>query len=287
MLLIVGQDSLIGNALLREAASRGVPHAGTSRRPGAAYHLDLARPQSEWHLPDAVTSAVICAGIPGIAHCEKNPEATRRINVDATISLADLLASKGAHVTFLSSNQVFAPDAEAPDEDHPVNPVTEYGRQKAAVEEHLRARIPCSCVVRLTKVVSPALPLFAGWTESLRRGERIQAFEELFFSPLAPQPVAAIVTALASARQTGTFHLSPNDSISYCQAALWISNQAGADPALVEPTNAPNPNTPASCRLTSLHSHPSIANSIAQMERALAAGQSRIQHARSIELRYD
>lgn len=272
MLLIVGQDSLIGNALLKEAASRGVPHAGTSRRPGAAYHLDLARPQSEWHLPDAVTSAVICAGIPGIAHCEKNPEATRRINVDATISLADLLASKGAHVTFLSSSQVFAPDAKAPDEDHPVNPVTEYGHQKAAVEEHLRALIPLSCIVRTTKVVSPALPIFAHWIASLACGRRIQAFHNLFLSPLAPQAVAAMVIDLAIAHRTGTAHFSPEDAISYHEAALWISTQGEGDASLVEPTNAPNPNTPASCRLTSLHNVPSIANSIAQMEGAFGGG---------------
>lgn len=251
MLLIVGQDSLIGNALLKEAASRGVPHAGTSRRPGAAYHLDLARPQSEWHLPDAVTSAVICAGIPGIAHCEENPEATRLINVDATISLADLLASKGAHVTFLSSNQVFHRMLrETPEESTPTSPANEYGRQKAEAERELLRVIPDSCVIRLTKVIHPGLPLFASWMCSLQGGQPITAFCDLFFSPVALSAAVDAIFRITESKSPGTFHLSAADSISYHHAALLLAARTGASLNLVRCDNAPYPCTPeASCLL--------------------------------------
>jgi len=250
MLLIIGQDSLIGSALANESTARGIHHACTSRRKGAVHRLDLSDPPELWQIPDATTSAILCASIPGITRCESDPEGTSRINVHAAITLARVLASRDIHFTFLSSNQVFAPEIEAPTEDHPVKPLTEYGRQKVAVEEYLEAHPARSTRVRLTKVVSPSLPLFAKWTAKLSHREKIQAFCNVSFSPLAASYVAAFLIDVTTSHEAKTIHLSAKDAISYHNAALWLAKQYGADPSLVESIDAPSPVSPASSRLS-------------------------------------
>ena len=249
MILVVGGTGLIGQALLREAARRGLPCRGTSPEPDAPCPLDLRQPADQWRLPDRVEQAILGVSVGGLAACEADPAGTRVIHVDAVATLADRLAARGAHITFLSSTQVFPPEARAPDESTSPAPVTEYGRQKLAVEQHLQQHIPDARIIRLTKVVSPRVPLFAGWAQSLSAGPAIRAYADLFFSPLAVSAAAAAILQIARAPEGGLYHLGAADSISYLDAARWLAVRLGADPGRIRADSAPVPNTPGSARL--------------------------------------
>ena len=92
-------------------------------------------------------AAVLAAAVTKLDACERDPEATARVNVEANLALAAMLASQGVYVVFLSSNQVF--DGTRPHRlgSEPTSPQTVYGRQKAEVESRLLARTtrPPSC----------------------------------------------------------------------------------------------------------------------------------------------
>jgi dTDP-4-dehydrorhamnose reductase len=250
MILVVGGTSLIGRALQGEASRAGLLCLGTSRRSDAAVHLDLMAPPASWRLPDGIEQAILCASITGSARCEADPAGTWAVNVTAVSALADRVAAAGGEVAFLSSTQVFPPDASAPAEDSPPAPATEYGRQKLAVERHLLPLGRKAKIIRLTKVVAPTMSLFGGWSESLGAGTAVHAFSDLYFSPLALPLAAAAILRVVTAAEGGIFHLGAADSLSYLEAARWMAGRLGASTALVHPEAAPRPNTPDACRLS-------------------------------------
>lgn len=249
MLLIVGQNSLLGGAIAEAALARNIPLACTSRHPSARWHLDLLDSPELWKIPPDADQAILCAAVTGLENCERDPAGTRAVNVTATIALAERLAEQGTPVTFLSSNRVFGPDAVLPAEDDSPGPLTEYGRQKLMVERHLLERVPGSKIIRLTKVVSPRLPLFVGWRNSFENGDPVTAYDNLYLCPLAFNIAAASILEIGMGPQHGVFHLSASDSLSYFDVACWLAARTGAPPHSILPAGAPRPNTPESCSL--------------------------------------
>ena len=245
-LLVIGQDSLIGSAIAREAESFGVPFFGTSRRAGARWHVDLAAPPGSWKLPGISSTAILCAAATSLAKCEADPQETHKINTEATLILADRLAAQGNSITFLSTSRVFPSWIENPPESTIPAPNTEYGRQKLAVEEYLLRNHPTAKIIRLSKVISPSLPLMELWSRSLDRRESLNAFQDFFLSPIALNSAAQAILQIALGLTPGIFHLSASDSISYFEMAQFMAQLQDCEASLVHPASAPQPNTPAS-----------------------------------------
>lgn len=260
---------MLGRRIFSTARRLGIPCEATARKLGTGHFLDLGQPPDSWLIPKKVETAILCASVTGIGPCEADRERTRAINVTATKILADRLAEQGARITFLSSNQVFGPDVSAPSESAPPAPVTEYGHQKLDVERHLLEKIPGSQIIRLTKVVSPALPLFAKWEEDLRLGTPIRAYSNLHLSPLALPPTADLILTIVRSPHSGIFHLSASDAVSYLDAARWMASRLGVSPALVQRADAPIPNTLDSCRLGSERTRRIIGNAPPSAQEAL------------------
>jgi len=236
--LVVGADSMIGSALLRTLRASGRRVLGTSRRhanPGAEMHyLDLGAAPERWDGP-RVSVAYLCAAVARLDACRRDPAASARVNIDGTCRLARALAAAGAFVLYLSTNQVFDGTLPYRRPDEGPCPLSEYGRQKAAAERRILDLGEKAAVLRLTKVFSDDIPLFAGWTSALRRGERIRPFADMWMAPLPVASVTAALASLGGQRRPGIFHLSGEYDISYAQAARLAAQLLGADQALIEP----------------------------------------------------
>lgn len=236
---IIGAGSGIGVALATELTARGIAHSGTRRRavgPGE-HHLDLGDPPASWTLP-AADVVFLCAGVTSLDQCRRQPEATARLNVAATVALARRLTEQGSFVLFYSTNLVLGAQAERPDETAPRRPVTVYGRQKAEAEERLLALGARLCVVRLTKVVTPAMALLTGWLRALRDGREIRPFADMAMAPLPVSLVARVSADLALGGCHGVFHLSAARDITYAAAAAHLARRLGAPADLVRPVAA-------------------------------------------------
>ena len=244
--LIVGADGGIGSALAHR-----LPHAiRTSRRRGSdtALSLDLAAASSSWTLPESVSVAFLCAARCSIDDCRKNPAETRFINVEQTVRLAESLAARGAFLVFLSTNQVF--DGSAPFR-KPIDatcPLTEYGRQKADTEQAILAL--GGAVVRFTKVFAGVPPLFETWAEKLLRGELIEPFADMMFSPVPIAEATDTLVKVAEVRAAGITHVSGDRDISYADAAQFLAARLGAGPALIRPASAQAAAIPPEARPT-------------------------------------
>ncbi|MFO0800093.1 MAG: sugar nucleotide-binding protein [Gemmataceae bacterium] len=243
--LVVGADGGIGRPLLARLRAVGRPAVGTTRRADCdGLHLDLASHPDSWQLPDRVAVAYLCAAVTSIDACRRDPAGTRVVNVDRTLALADQLQERGAHVIFLSTNQVFDGTVPFRGEADAVCPLTEYGRQKADAEAALLAAGDAT-VVRFTKVVPPEWPIVRNWRAAFERGEPVEAFGDMVLSPV-PLPVATeALTRVGGKRPGGVIHVSGAEDCSYAEFARRLAATICADPGLVRAVSCRERGIPA------------------------------------------
>lgn len=255
--LVIGADSMIGGELLRRLQAAGRPARGTSRKNvGPNLYLDLAAPPERWEGP-AVSVAYFCAAITQLGPCKKDPEGTRKINVEGTLHLARLLANQGAFLVFLSTNLVFDGTRPYRRIDEPTLPQNEYGRQKAEAERGI-LKLGQAAILRLTKVFRGSYPLFAGWADKLLQGQQTKAFEDMVLAPVPRSCVCTVLEKLGDSRREGIWHLSGDRDISYAEAATLGASVLGVSERLVEavPMRSVLPNDEPPPRYTTLDVSP-------------------------------
>ena len=240
--LIVGGESLIGRALAVELNARGQEHAITTHRRRALkqdeYFLELSELKPVG-LRKPPSVAYICAGVTSIAHCERNPQSSREINVTNTVSLIRSLLNQGAFVVYLSSNAVFDGKRELAQENSATNPRIEYGKQKLETENLLRAAsavLPARvAVVRISKVVSASVQLFKSWMEAIATGESCSAFSNVVFSPVSVRYAISLLLAVGQRREPGIYHCSGAADVSYYEFVKHLCRAAGVQDGIVVP----------------------------------------------------
>jgi len=253
---VIGADGKIGRALVERSRREDIHVVQASRRKNAAlerkYCLDLSEDQSTWRIPRCRTVAFICAGITSLESCRNNPEKSRIVNVTNTLLLVQKLIEQGSHVIYLSTNLVFDGSVPFQKPDAVASPTTEYGRQKAEVEGRLVDMGSQIAIVRLTKVVSPSMPLFGNWIRSLNSNQPINPFSDVRFSPVPVSFVTDCLVHIGCNEAAGIVQISNDRDITYEEAARFIAGRIGADPRLIEPiraresgilTESYNPNT--------------------------------------------
>jgi dTDP-4-dehydrorhamnose reductase len=255
--LIVGGDSLIGRHVADACATAGQKARATSRRPDSyGIRLDLSEPDLSALGEVRFDRAVLCAAVTNMQVCQKNPEATRRVNVTGTLDLMRHFAERGVTMVYLSSSQVFDGERLLPDEASLCAPKNVYGQQKRDVEEAIAMeRLPVA-VLRVPKVLArQPIGMFAGWNRSLGRQEAILAATNIPLAAVSADDVAAVALRLASERAGGIWHLSSSDEVPYYQAAIWMAESCGFPPSLVRPEAVSETKVPAIFR----HRHAALA----------------------------
>ncbi|MDR3514232.1 MAG: sugar nucleotide-binding protein [Azospirillaceae bacterium] len=239
-ILIVGGNSTIGTAVAAHLRQGGQSVLTTSRSAGAAdLFLDLATPPdpalvASW---PPLRAAVLCASVTTEAACRDNPDRARRVNVDHTIALARQLRLPGTFVLFLSSNLVFDGIIADTAPNTPCHPQTIYGAHKAAAEAGL---LPLgAAILRLSKVLGPSHPLFAGWRRALDAGQTINAADNLRLAPVAITQAVAAIAALLDSQSPGIHQLSGDRDLSYAQAATILADRCGVSRGRIQPAALP------------------------------------------------
>lgn len=248
IVLIVGGDSDIGRSLVNAFALKGANVWQTTRHYDRVskhcLYLDLSEDVSRWELPrKKVSVAVICASVTLQEQCRIDPVATRQVNVINTVKLIKNLVSCGSFVVFLSTNAVFDGEKPLAKSSDALNPQTEYGKQKAAVERQLLSLGGSIAVVRLGKVIVPDMDLFQGWVRDLERGREIYPFSDMVFSPISLQVAVACICMVVMDELLGVSQVTAPVDISYAEAAYDIAKRIGADETLVKPTSCKNSNS--------------------------------------------
>jgi dTDP-4-dehydrorhamnose reductase len=235
--IVVGGDSTVGSAFAGALRRCGETVVTTSRRrndAGESWPLDLGDPEiAAIPLPDGEV-AFFCACVNGFSSCRSNPDYARRVNVDGTATIARRLALRGTRVVLLSSTAVF--DFRTPHQPPamPASAQTLYGQLKAEAERVFLSVGPLGSVLRLTKVLTADMPLFAGWITELARGGAVTAFADLHFSPITLDDAVASLFGVRADASGGIFQFSGASDISYADAAKHLAGRMGVRAAKVK-----------------------------------------------------
>jgi len=247
--LVVGGDSVIGNALIPALRGRGHLPIGTTRRrtpisPKESVFVDLASDESVV-LPDT-DAMVICAAIAGFAECRMNPELARRVNVTKPLEYGARVLSNGGRVLLLSTSAVFDCLSPLRKSDAPRSPQAVYGKLKAEAETRLLNCGVGASVLRLTKVLRPDSGILAAWVETLGLGQIVEAFDDHRFCPLPLHAVIEAITAILETGEDGIFQVSGAADVSYGDAACHVAACIGAPTTRVTSVHAVDRGIPES-----------------------------------------
>jgi dTDP-4-dehydrorhamnose reductase len=218
MYLIIGGDSNIGKELSNHWTKLNIIHCSSTRRLAQVNkmrpYVDLAA--KEWSNLGVVRydAVVLCAAVTKLSECEEHPIETAKINIESTISLANFLSLQGAYLLLLSSNQVFDGSKPFRHVSEQVCPINEYGRQKVEAEKQI-LKLPSSAILRLSKVIHDNLKSLNKWEADLQMGKSIEAYDNLYISPISMIKVLMKIDELLKYRKQGIHHLSGEFDISY------------------------------------------------------------------------
>lgn len=243
--LIIGASGFIGSHLLRHVVACSHEVIGTRSQSTNAdlLRFDLRTDRLLPRLPeeflDERCHVVVCSAISRIDRCFREPEVTRLINVEQTIQLIDDVADQCASVVFLSTSHAFDGKRGNFNEDDPTTPISEYGRQKVAVEKYLMENVPNALIARLDKVVGDRLDerhLFSEWYELIKTGKPIRCIDGQLLSPTLVDDVAVAIATGCEQSLRGLYHVSAPEAMSRTELANRFVKAAGAS---IEVTSEP------------------------------------------------
>jgi len=234
--LIAGATGTLGQALARACRLRGLAYVLTDRRQmplddPAAIAAALAQ-----HRPWAVINA---AGWVRVDEAELDPDGCRLANTVAALNLARAALQAGAHYTSFSSDLVFGGQLDRPYvESDATRPLNVYGLSKEAAEKQVLALGGQALMVRTAAFFSSDDPYnFAAEVgRHLTAGRALRAASDLVVTPTYTPDLCHAVLDLVIDGETGLWHLSNGEAMSWAEFGLALAEAQGLDRRLIRPT---------------------------------------------------
>ena len=164
--------------------------------------------------PDTV---IHTAAISDANYCQQHARETYSINVAATALLSELCAAKKIPFVFTSSDLVFDGKKGSYKETDEVNPVSEYGEQKAEAERFVLQHYPEAAICRMPLMIGDGGPMKKGYLQlfctKIKSGETLKLFIDEYRSPLGGISAAkGLLHALKNFK--GVYHLGGKERLS-------------------------------------------------------------------------
>lgn len=242
--ILTGASGQLGAYLLRRLIAGGHEVVGWS---GRSYEfrfgrelrpMDLANhSQVEGALVMADPGVVIhAAAMTAVDAVRLDPEAGRRINVEATAFLAEWCGQHGRRLVYTSTDLVFDGSRSWWSEDDRAEPTLAYGRTKLEAERFVLAT-PGGLVVRTSLMYGRSLcgrvAYFDRTMEAIRRGEPQSFFEDEFRTPISLATAADALVQLAETEHAGRVHAAGAERLSRFALARRSAEALGLDVSLV------------------------------------------------------
>jgi dTDP-4-dehydrorhamnose reductase len=155
------------------------------------------------------------------AYRQEPPEAWS-VNIDGSRIVAEAAADAGARLIHMSTDVVFSGRRGWYTEDDPPDPVTDYGRSKAAAEEAVLAAHPAPLIVRTSL-------LYGGPTPGRQERDAIEArfafFTDELRCPTHVGELAQSLSELTTNDTTGILHVAAPEAVSRCELARLLARR--------------------------------------------------------------
>ncbi len=221
--LITGARGQLGGALQRSAPSDAAITAidvGECDLTNAASLRDLLQREA----PDVILNA---AAYTAVDKAETDEATARAINADAVAVMAEAMAASGGRLVHVSTDFVFdgtSSRAYLPGDAR--NPLSAYGRTKAAGEDHLRSS---DILIRTAWVYEAGGANFVRtMIRLMNERETVGVVTDQIGAPTWATGLARTIWALLAKGACGTFHHSDAGVASWYDFAVAIAEEAHA-----------------------------------------------------------
>lgn len=233
--LIAGANGMLGTDLRKALAGRDVAALGRA-------DLDVTNLGA---VRDAVRGSDVvinAAAYTRVDDAETNEDAAWAVNARGAENLAIAAAESGARLVQISTDYVFRGDANSPyREDSPREPLSAYGRTKAAGEELALAAYPDgTSIVRTAWLYGEHGPNFAATMVRLAGSNpTVTVVTDQLGQPTWTRDLARQIVALCdSDAPAGIFHGTNSGEASWFDFARAVFEEVGLDPDRVRPTDS-------------------------------------------------
>jgi dTDP-4-dehydrorhamnose reductase len=242
MHLLTGGAGQLGSALQRALAGRGLACAAPSHAElDVCDEAQVARAFARY----APRVVVNCAALTKVDTCEREPAFAERANAGAVATLARACAASGARLVQISSDYVFAGDAQRPyREDDPPAPRSVYGRTKLAGERAALA-VPHALVVRTSWVYGRGRNFPAAILAQAREGKPLRVVADQRGRPTYAADLAEGVLALVAAGAEGIVHFANDGEATWLELARAVLDSCGFADLPIQPLTTEELGLPA------------------------------------------
>ncbi len=179
-----------------------------------------------------------CAGLTNVDECEKNESLAKKIHVDLSLLIAQISLQLNAQMIHISTDHLWDGTKSMVQEDTSFCPLNVYGKTKAESELAVLSANPKSLILR-TNFFGPGLE----WRQSLsdwiinclNRNERINAFADVFFTPISMFHLSDIVLRLMQKKAKGVYHVAGSERVSKFEFAVSIARTLNKSIDLIKP----------------------------------------------------
>ena len=262
-LLITGATGLLGSHILRAARENWHPvgtYHRTTRRQAQYFfgHIDHGRielgdySETKAMVADVQPAAVIhAAAITDLDFCEKYPDESLRINLNAATDLAALCSDEDIPFLFTSADLVFDGSNAPYAEDDPPTPINVFAEHRALAEEGILAAYADAVITRLPLLTGYSLlgrdSFYRQLVAAFRAGQEVTLFGDAIRSPVSAAVAAQGLLQIAGSgfeddvniaeidRVVGRLHLGGRDQISLYELGLLTLRILGLNEQLAVP----------------------------------------------------
>lgn len=241
-LLVLGASGLVGWNLWQEIQARGLSGAGTYFRSPIDGFLpcDMTKKEELAEVVHSVDPDVIfsTAALSGVDYCELHPDENRKYNVEAYENLLELIHGTPIKLVFYSTDYVFDGESGPYEENHPVNPINNYGRAKAEIETRIQETLVNYLILRTTVVYGlehQGKNFILRLIKRNRAGEIIHVPVDQIGTPTFARDLARASLFLTLNESRGIFHVAGPDLLSRYEFSLIACEIFDLNPDLVVP----------------------------------------------------
>lgn len=226
-ILVTGGTGQIGQELLRHRWPDTLNPDAPTRE---LLELTDQRALEQWISERNYAAVINCAAFTAVDRAETEPELAFALNAELPRCLARITRALDIPLIHISTDYVFDGEKAGPYfESDPVNPVSVYGRSKAAGEEAVTAGNEDSLILRTAWVLSPHRSNFLKTMLQLARTRtQIGVVDDQFGSPTSASDIAAcLIKILAEligspGAPRGIYHFVNAGVVSWCGLAREI-----------------------------------------------------------------
>lgn len=228
--LILGGQGMLGAALSRllrgEIVSVDIEECDLTD--GASVKLLMRKTA-----PDVVINTAAYTDVDG---CEDHPEAAMAVNGEAAGHVARACADHGVRLIHISTDYVFDGEGDTPyTEDHPVNPVSVYGKSKLLGEKNA-ALCPDHVILRVSWLFGPGRNHFLSlMARFIREGRELNVIKDQVGRITYTIHTAEAITRILATSCRGILHFANSGAAGRFEQVRWMAAHLGREDLSIRP----------------------------------------------------